>query len=489
MKKLFAILLTATLLLSVAVTPAFALNHKQGDWQFEEEFVDYHFPPEKKDSAEYEYEELYSMNYVYPDSSTAVGWVLVKCSLFDEEPEKIKQFLGDDRVLLSDSYSDLYPFGYAVYDAQRNTYVELRSLYYNEYERLEHAVEYLKIGHPIGDADFDGELSIFDVTYIQMVMAGLKEFNEYDDIREFVDIYHYEDLDRFDYISDFNRDGDRNIFDATAIQLKLVAANPDIIHQELLIQDFNLFDQNKEDFPVTEFGYDIDHELVYSQTFYNKTVNYSGEFIALVYNKEQYFELFNEYDPEYDDEFFKRNALVVTHAQCTDHYMTAPLNMIAVKDDTMYVEIKINYPPGDIGYPTAPYHLSIAKVDKDDVKKVTSIVYADVYMRDQVVFPVERDESIREGCEIGGYVDIKHLSGSKNVYCAISIPGGNMEFYGSENIVADDHLCKIWYATEETVYFAFDIPDSYNLEVGKQYHYIIYNEDGSILQTRWYTHQ
>lgn len=68
----------------------------------------------------------------------------------------------------------------------------------------------------MGDNNGDYNLTIQDATYMQKCLAHLKDFRDDDDITE----YFYKPKERV-YISDYNRDGVRNIKDATAIQKRL----------------------------------------------------------------------------------------------------------------------------------------------------------------------------------------------------------------------------------------------------------------------------
>ncbi len=68
----------------------------------------------------------------------------------------------------------------------------------------------------IGDLNGDNNLDIKDATLIQKCLAGVEEFDAYNDmVLGFLEKHHGK-WER--YISDFNRDGVRNVKDATAIQ-------------------------------------------------------------------------------------------------------------------------------------------------------------------------------------------------------------------------------------------------------------------------------
>ncbi|MDO4748813.1 MAG: dockerin type I domain-containing protein, partial [Eubacteriales bacterium] len=99
---------------------------------------------------------------------------------------------------------------------RENTFIDISEVDIKNYNGLQECLEVLEIGLPIGDVDYDGELTIVDATEIQRVMANLSAFKESDIIK--ADILSE---DKLVFISDFNRDGERTILDATAIQMKL----------------------------------------------------------------------------------------------------------------------------------------------------------------------------------------------------------------------------------------------------------------------------
>ncbi|MBQ4128267.1 MAG: hypothetical protein IJD68_00675 [Ruminococcus sp.] len=93
-------------------------------------------------------------------------------------------------------------------------------------------------------------------------------------------------------------------------------------------------------------------------------------------------------------------------------------------------------------------------------------------------------QSVHDYCEIIGYIETKHLTGSGNVYCQLSKRGLSEPWLGSSDYCGADHLCTIWMVKDGYTYFAYDIPQSYEIEHGAQYLFIIYNESGQILDTR-----
>lgn len=108
--------------------------------------------------------------------------------------------------------------GYFLYDARENNFIDLTKVSAAKYTGLAEALEELKIGNPIGDMDYDKEITIFDATRMQRILAGMQGFSEDDDEpgEEMTSGFKYEDY------ADFDRDGSFTIMDATAIQRHLV---------------------------------------------------------------------------------------------------------------------------------------------------------------------------------------------------------------------------------------------------------------------------
>ena len=105
----------------------------------------------------------------------------------------------------------------AVYDVERADFIDAASLVAKEYDGLPRAFdEYVTEGKPLGDLDDDNVISIIDATIIQRCDARIRDYPDNDKI----DLYSWNREPM--YYSDFNRDGERNILDVTAIQRYLV---------------------------------------------------------------------------------------------------------------------------------------------------------------------------------------------------------------------------------------------------------------------------
>ena len=116
-------------------------------------------------------------------------------------------------------YSDILPIarGYGVFIPETNEIYGLAQAITLDIEGIEKAENQIDYHALMGDNDEDLKLTIKDATYLQKCLAGLKDFRKDDRI----DAYEFDGNLKAGYISDYNRDGVRNIKDATAIQKKL----------------------------------------------------------------------------------------------------------------------------------------------------------------------------------------------------------------------------------------------------------------------------
>ena len=176
---------------------------------YEDKFVS------KYNCKEYYYDELYH----HKTDDGQIDWALVEADLYAGLPVAVKQLVFG-RVITYSYKAMPFSFGYAIYDVKADEFVPLAS--HNDltkYYGLEDALNEIKLGNPLGDADYDGELSVLDATYIQRVLAKLCDFENTD----YVGGYSVDGAFEigFSYISDIDMNGERNILDATAIQLKI----------------------------------------------------------------------------------------------------------------------------------------------------------------------------------------------------------------------------------------------------------------------------
>lgn len=165
-----------------------------------------------------QYNELlrYSEIYYHYGKSGDLDWVLVSCGLNGESPMIYKAVIGN-RFIQHNSYASPFSSGYCVYDVKADEFIDV-SYGAATYLDFTHIFdETVTEGRLLGDLDRDNAITVFDVTIIQRCEAEMRDYPEDD----YYSLYGYEDAPK-KYYSDFNRDGNRDIFDATAIQRYLV---------------------------------------------------------------------------------------------------------------------------------------------------------------------------------------------------------------------------------------------------------------------------
>ena len=158
-----------------------------------------------------------SNEYYYSELCSGDGWVLVRCGINMESPMLYSAIIGN-RVILH--YSCPMPFesGYAVFDEGDKSFTDA-ALLTKAYDDFVKAFdENVTDGRLLGDIDNDGDISIIDVTMIQRCDAEISEWSNNDVIAYLDDWNEHDQV----YYSDFNRDGSRDIVDATCIQRYLV---------------------------------------------------------------------------------------------------------------------------------------------------------------------------------------------------------------------------------------------------------------------------
>lgn len=125
--------------------------------------------------------------------------------------------LVGDCVFYGDMGGIPFTYDYGVYVPKTGEIYDLIHAFELEIEGIEKALGYVYYNALMGDCDSDKKLTIKDATYLQKCLAGIEEFRKDDEIIVFL----YEENPPARFISDYNRDGERNIKDATAIQKKL----------------------------------------------------------------------------------------------------------------------------------------------------------------------------------------------------------------------------------------------------------------------------
>ncbi len=213
MKKIVSVLLV--LCMMVGLVSFYTLNtNAEITYDYKDEFeVAFDFI-----GYYYTYEEYYKY-FSETNNTETPDWVFGRGYL-SAEPSPCKGTFGDYCFHLS-GLCDTFSFGLFVYVPSENKFYDIIEACDLGFENLELALsECVKNGYYgirlIGDADFDGELSVLDATFIQRALAKLSKF-PYSDIVEGRNIYGK----NLKYFSDIDRDGERTILDATTIQKKV----------------------------------------------------------------------------------------------------------------------------------------------------------------------------------------------------------------------------------------------------------------------------
>lgn len=165
----------------------------------------------------HDYDELY---YHY-DENGDIDWALIKQCSHNAEPWEYNTFFKG-RIFVYGSHTP-FSFGYGLYDVKEDKFYDIinEDFDYSKYQDLEEVFESFNFGYPLGDADHDRVLSILDATAIQLHLANIQPLSYSDEVGGYHGYVSWDQLGYPKYISDMNCDGNRDILDATAIQLKL----------------------------------------------------------------------------------------------------------------------------------------------------------------------------------------------------------------------------------------------------------------------------
>jgi len=220
MKKAFAIFIACCMLISlftIAVSAEASIEPPDQPNELYRERLKEFYNVDEYDGDFYTYQLMYYKElYYHRDENNEIDWALINCYCNIESPIELTTIVGN-RVLSPGRQS--YPFDacYGIYDVKNDKFVDGNSREAYQYDNFVRAFdEVVGQGKPLGDIDGDGILSITDATLLQRCDVLLSEYPASD---EFMITYDY---DTIHYYSDFNRDGMRDIIDATCIQRYLV---------------------------------------------------------------------------------------------------------------------------------------------------------------------------------------------------------------------------------------------------------------------------
>lgn len=156
---------------------------------------------------------FYDEPYEHHDQNGDVDWVLIQAETFIAEDVIYEGIIGNRFVFRP---TPSYPFdsGYGIYDVKQDIFVPISSGTEGKYDGLTKALDKVVTGRLLGDLDGDDSITVIDATILQRCEAKMRDYPENDERR-----YPY---GKIRYYSDFNRDGERDILDATAIQRYLI---------------------------------------------------------------------------------------------------------------------------------------------------------------------------------------------------------------------------------------------------------------------------
>ncbi len=234
------------------------------------------------------YKELY---YHFGENTELPEYVLFKLKADEEKNIPCVSVFGN--YLMRDLWSSSpFAHGYAVYIPMEDRLLSLPDAYNYGVEGIEECIPFCGGVELIGDMNKDGKLTVSDATFIQKQIAEL--VNDPFDTLE-----NYKKGDEelpLGFKSDYDRDGKRTVKDATAIQKHIAGLPPEEIFEKEIVF------YHVDEFRVEYRGVDNSIEICNSRE-----------------KAEQIYESFGKgffeappLPPEYDDNFFRDYALVIT---------------------------------------------------------------------------------------------------------------------------------------------------------------------------------
>ena len=165
----------------------------------------------------------YDEPYYHYDDNGKVDWAIVY-AITPSPPEFCTYYIVVEDILIRD-YPNNWGVGYGIYSVEDDRFFPIDSVLDNpKYKDIPEALRTIEAGEIIGDMNYDRKLTVKDATFIQSAIANIVEFPLEDKVCYLVDYDPSFDkimTEELTYISDYNRDGKRDIKDATAIQRRV----------------------------------------------------------------------------------------------------------------------------------------------------------------------------------------------------------------------------------------------------------------------------
>lgn len=167
-----------------------------------------------------DYNEIY---YCFDEISN-IDWAIVNSTVKESKASK-KAYGEFGEFVIREEEKETYPWKLqcGIYDVDDEKFYDVVDVIDNpKYTHLRDILVEENIAEIIGDLDKDKRISIVDSTIIQQCLAELREFPAND---VFDDKYECRHGVQLSYISDYNKDGSRDIVDVTEIQKHLAGIN------------------------------------------------------------------------------------------------------------------------------------------------------------------------------------------------------------------------------------------------------------------------
>ena len=152
---------------------------------------------------------LYDEVYDHHDSVGLVDWVLLRAESYLTTDAIYRDIIGN-RIVQNPGEFGPFISGWGIYDVVHDRFMPVSGAMTGNYEGLAQAFDKVGTGRLLGDLDGDDSLTVIDATIMQRCEAKMCDYPAGDELAELIK--------SICYYSDFNRDGDRNILDATCVQ-------------------------------------------------------------------------------------------------------------------------------------------------------------------------------------------------------------------------------------------------------------------------------
>lgn len=172
------------------------------------------------EDGDYEYAD-YDEIYYHKDESGETDWVLIQAEIPIFEPTIGNWFVSNRVVASFGGYCPFYGM-MGIYDVKKDKFFDVIYIDTSQYDDFDEIYDKVGYGQLMGVLDLDDEISVMDVTILQRCHAEIIPFPQSDVINisygwgpSYIEPYYGK---RIRYCSDFDRNGTRDIIDATCIQ-------------------------------------------------------------------------------------------------------------------------------------------------------------------------------------------------------------------------------------------------------------------------------